>query len=404
MTIQGLRTSENFATNERPENWRKGLLMLDPNGSAPLTALTSQMKEESVDDPKYHWWEKRLQTRRIALSANISAVAAGTPETLSVSSGAFAFKAGDILAVEKGMSEVIQIVQDPVVDTSPIVVRGAAGTTPVAVTVASENPYVVGIGSAYEEGSAAPTGVNFDPTEAYNLCEIFRNTLEMSNTAQQTNLRTTDQVKEAKREVLQLHGIDMERAFWWGARYQTTKNGKPIRFTGGLTSFIDANNIVNQNGVAADMEDLEGWMERMFRYGSNEKMVFCGNRALLAVQQIVRKNSTFNIQSGIKEYGMEVTKLVCPFGSLVIKTHPLFNQMASVIGTYYACDSWFYVLDMSKLTYIYPRNRDTKYEADLKENGIDGMKSGWISECGMRVAHPETHFLIKGLVSGAADS
>ena len=404
MTIQGLRTSENFATNERPENWRKGLLMLDPNGSAPLTALTSQMKEESVDDPKYHWWEKRLQTRRIALSANISAVAAGTPETLAVSSGAFAFKAGDILAVEKGMSEVIQIVQDPVVDTSLIVVRGAAGTTPVAVSVASENPYVVGIGSAYEEGSAAPTGVNFDPTEAYNYCEIFRNTLEMSNTAQQTNLRTTEQVKEAKREVLQLHGIDMERAFWWGARYQTMKNGKPIRFTGGLTSFIDANNIVNQNGSDADMEDLEGWMERMFRYGSNEKMVFCGNRALLAVQQIVRKNSTFNIQSGIKEYGMEVTKLVCPFGSLVIKTHPLFNQMASVIGTYYACDSWFYVLDMSKLTYIYLRNRDTKYEADLKENGIDGMKSGWISECGMRVAHPETHFLIKGLVSGAADS
>lgn len=404
MTIQGLRTSENFATNERPENWRKGLLMLDPNGSAPLTALTSQMKEESVDDPKYHWWEKRLQSRRIALSANISAVASGTPETLAVSSGAFAFKAGDILAVEKGMSEVIQIVQDPVVDTSLIVVRGAAGTTPVAVTVASENPYVVGIGSAYEEGSAAPTGVNFDPTEAYNLCEIFRNTLEMSNTAQQTNLRTTEQVKEAKREVLQLHGIDMERAFWWGTRYQTTKNGKPIRFTGGLTSFIDAGNIVNQNGVAADMEDLEGWMERMFRYGSNEKMVFCGNRALLAIQQIVRKNSTFNIQSGIKEYGMEVTKLFCPFGSLVIKTHPLFNQMSSVIGTYYSVDSWFYVLDMSKITYIYLRNRDTKYEADLKENGIDGMKSGWISECGMRVAHPETHFLIKGLVSGAADS
>ena len=36
------------------------------------------------------------------------------------------------------------------------------------------------------------TGVNFDPTEAYNYCEIFRNTLEMSNTAQQTNLRTTE--------------------------------------------------------------------------------------------------------------------------------------------------------------------------------------------------------------------
>ena len=81
MTIQGLRTSENFATNERPENWRKGLLMLDPNGSASRLLLL-QMKEESVDDPKYHWWEKRLQTRRIALSANISAVAAGTLKLL----------------------------------------------------------------------------------------------------------------------------------------------------------------------------------------------------------------------------------------------------------------------------------------------------------------------------------
>ena len=38
----------------------------------------------------------------------------GTLETLAVSSGAFAFKAGDILAVEKGMSRVIQIIQDPV--------------------------------------------------------------------------------------------------------------------------------------------------------------------------------------------------------------------------------------------------------------------------------------------------
>ena len=76
------------------------------------------------------------------------------------------------------------------------------------------NPYVVGIGSAYEEGSAAPTGVNFDPTEATTIVRSSA-TLEMSNTAQQTNLRTTEQVKESQAEVLQLHGIDMERAFWW---------------------------------------------------------------------------------------------------------------------------------------------------------------------------------------------
>lgn len=403
MTIQGLRTTENWVSDERPKSWRKGLLMLDPNGMAPLTGLTSAMKEESVDDPEYYWWEKRLQTRRVPMSANLDAPAAGTPQSIAVTAGAQAYKSGDVLMVEKTL-EIMHVVQDPVGDTAVSVIRGMAGTTPGAVTVASENPYIICIGSAYEEASPAPTGVNFDPTKVYNFCQIFRNTLEMSNTAQQTNLRTTDQVKEAKREVLQLHGIDMERAFWWGSRGQTTKNGKPLRFTAGITSFIDANNIVNNAGTPTKMTDLEGWMERMFRFGSNEKMVFCGNRALLAIQQVVRKNSTFNIESGIKEYGMEITKLVCPFGVLKIKTHPLFNQMASVPGTYWSMDSWFYVLDMSKLTYIYLRNRDTKYEEKLADNGLDGMKSGWIAECGMRVAHPETHFLIKGLASGVVDS
>ncbi len=406
MTIQGLRTTENFASNERPENWRKGLLKLDPNGMAPLTALTSMMKEESVDDPKYHWWEKRLQTRRVQVSATLAAPAAGTPETITVSSNATAFKAGDVLWMEKG-SEVMYVLTDPIVDTSINVLRGAAATTPEVLTVGTHNPYLVCIGSAYEESSPAPTGVNFDPTEAYNLCQIFRNTFEMSNTAKETNLRTEDQVKEAKREVLQLHGLDMERAFWWGIRHQTTKNGKPLRFTGGLTSFIDANNVVANNGTALTMATLEGWMERVFRYGANEKMGFCGNRAILAINQCIRKNSHFTITSGIKEYGMEVTKIFCPFGSLVLKTHPLFNQQASTPGgspEYWAADSWLYILDMSKITYIYLRNRDTKYEPELKENGIDGLKSGWITECGLRVAHPETHFLIKGLSTGAADS
>ena len=403
MTIQGLRTTENWVSDERPLSWRKGLLMLDPNGSAPLTGLTSAMKERSVKDPEFNWWEKRLQTRRIALSADLTAPAAGTPEVISVVSGALGFKAGDVMWMEKS-SEIMHVLQDPTVDTSLAVLRGAAGTTPAANTVVSDNPYIVCIGSAFEEASNAPTGVNFDPTKVWNYCQIFRNTLEASNTATKTELRTTDAIEEAKREVLQLHGIDMERAFWWGTRFETTKNGKPLRFLGGFTSFIDANNIVAQNGTPAKMTDLEGWLERIFRYGSNEKMAFCGNRALLAINQIVRKNSTFNIQSGIKEYGMEVTKLVCPFGQLVIKTHPLFNQMASVVPTYYSVDSWMYVLDMSKIGYVYLNGRDTKYEPKLEQNGLDGLKSGWITECSIEVAHPETHFLIKGLASGVVDS
>ena len=48
---------------------------------------------------------------------------------------------------------------------------------------------------------------------------------------------------------------------------------------------------------------------------------------LLAINQIVRNNSQFNIQTGLKEFGMDVSRLITPFGTLVLKTHPLFNQI-----------------------------------------------------------------------------
>ena len=63
-----------------------------------------------------------------------------------------------------------------------------------------------------------PTGVNYDPTKKYNYTQIFRNTLEMTRTASKTRLRTGDQVKEAKRECLELHSIEMEKGFIWGAK------------------------------------------------------------------------------------------------------------------------------------------------------------------------------------------
>src|SRR5690554_2956834 len=75
MAINGLRDTSNFVANQRPENWRQTLLLLYPNsaeaGKAPLTALTSLMKEESTDDPVFHWWEKALDDRRLQLAENL---------------------------------------------------------------------------------------------------------------------------------------------------------------------------------------------------------------------------------------------------------------------------------------------------------------------------------------------
>src|SRR6056297_2622789 len=44
----------------RPENWRDTLLYIEPNGTAPLTALMSRMKRQPTTDPQINWLTKSL--------------------------------------------------------------------------------------------------------------------------------------------------------------------------------------------------------------------------------------------------------------------------------------------------------------------------------------------------------
>lgn len=412
MAIQGLRDTSNFVANARPQNWREGIQLLYPNGKMPLVGLTSMMKSRSVDDVQFNWWEKILDDRRFALHAtNGDLTTTNTTLTLAAGENAQSLKQGDVLYVEQ-TGEYIRVGADPTTDLSIVVQRGWAGSTPTGVDANGNNinPNLLLVGSAYEEGSLPPTGVAYDPAQKYNYPQIFRDTLEATRTAMKTRLRTGDAVKEAKRECLEYHGIGMERAFWLGERSSTTKNGKPLHTTRGILNWIDSGNIktaTTDYAAGVTMIGLEEYLYNIFKYGSSEKLAVMGNRALLTIQQIIRRNSTYNIQFGLKEFGMNVSRLDTPYGSLVMKSHPLFNQATggtTGTGPYYGMESWMFVLDMAELSYVYLKDSDTKYQPDLQANGMDGMQSGYLTDAGLEVHHPTTHYLIKNLVLAAADA
>lgn len=413
MGIVGLRATDSFDADARPLNWRAGILRRYPNGKAPLTALTSLMSKASTDDPEYSWWQQVFTSQKVTLTAN-----AGTGTTLTVAAnpageeegGAFQLVEGHVLwAPQTG--EKMLVAADPTSDTAITVQRGWEGTTPTDIDFdgAGINPNLYVVSNAFEEGSDAPTAMMYDPTKFFNYTQIFRNTLEATRTALKTRLRTYELAQEAKRQAAELHSVEMEKALWFGVKSETTRKGRPIRTTAGVLSFIDAGNIVAPADPAAgvEMQEFEAWMEQMFRFGSDEKMGFSGNLALLAIQQMVRRNTNMQIFSGIKEFGMRVTRLDSPFGSIVIKTHPLFNQMlgGTTAGTaYYGMNSTLVVLDMAELKYRYLVDSDTKYQPVLQDNGVDGMKSGYLTECGLEVHHGKNHFRINSLVAGAADT
>jgi hypothetical protein len=363
------------------------------------------MKKKTTDDPQFHWWDKIQSAQRVALATTLNI--SGT--TLTLTTGGSQLKDGHLLYAEES-EEIMLVNGDPASETAVTVVRGYSGTTASAIVATGEgvNPNLTVIGTAYEEGSQAPTGINYDPTKRTNYTQIFRNTLEATRTASKTRLRTGDAVKEARRECLELHSMEIERAFWFGQSNETVRNGKPVRTTEGVLGAISTDNIATiTSGATIDMETLEGYFKRAFDFGSSEKVGFCGNEALLTLQQVVRKNTTYNIQFGVKEFGMNVSRFMTPFGTIILKSHPLWNRMGggtTGTTTYPGVESWLAILDMAELIYRPFQGDDTKWQPDMQDNGLDGLKAGYLTEAGLEIHHPTTHFLIKNLESAAADS
>lgn len=414
MAIVGLRTAEDYIAQykDRPENWRMGILMLEPNGSAPIYALTSMGKSSATDDPVFHWFEEERNAYRMQMSADLDAT--GGSDTVSLVSGGTLLKIGDILRVEQ--TEELLEVTAVTSDTSITVTRGVGGSTVAAVTVAGAgvNPNLLLVGSAYEEGSDAPAGRTYNASERSNQCQIFRDTFQVTNTSRETNMRTGDTVKEDKRRCFDKHQTAIERAVIFGRKATTTRNGRVLRYMDGIVPQIPAGNIVAPGGnfsMAADgsweLQYFEDYLRHIFTYGSNEKMAYCGNRFLLAVQQVCRRNSQYELSPIVKEYGMNVRRVTTPFGELVMKTHPQFNEVSSGITTavaYSAMDTWGLIIDWKFLKYRYMRNRDTKYEPDLTQKGQDGLQAGYITECSIELEFAKCFGLIKGWRSGAADT
>lgn len=429
MAIQGLRNTTSFdqPNGRRPQNFREGILMMYPNSGdiqkAPLTALTAVMKSESTNDPVYHWFTKQLQDRRLKLAADLPAVAAGQVGdagdivTLTIDAAfanSFAVVEGTLLMVEQ-TNEVLYVNSTPTASGQISVIRGFTQTPGSAVVAvdydgAGINPYLVIIGTAFEEGSAAPDPTSFDPIELFNQTQIFRGTYGITGTAAATKTRTGNEAGELKREGLENYSIDMERGLWFGQKTTTIRNGQPLRTTNGVLAQIPATQKWSPPGGAITYDWLVSKSRDLFRYGSSEKMAFIGGTALTAIAEMVRKNGDgqYSLSESVSEYGMKgIRRLHTPTGTLVLKIHPLFSQMVGGDnnGTAFtSMDNAMVVLDMAQLKYRYLEGRDVQFQKDLQLPGVDAKQDGWIGECGLELHHPFTHSVITGITSGAKDA
>jgi len=423
----GMRDTSTYnVTGERPESWRQGIQYLFPNGSAPLTAMMSQMKGEAVTDPHYHWFTQTYINKGAAAvnSGIYTDLTWGTPLSATTSA------AGSVLAAQCTAQFATYLKEGNIVllreelDHSndmqvrvTSVVRGSDTTSGFQFvtlkldgsgngSMVDADRFII-IGSAFAEGDSRPEAISYVPVEHSGYCQIFRTSLSQTRTAMKTKLRTEDSYQKAKKECLQDHSIELEDAFLWGVKtLGTGDNGEPLRTTDGIVQFMRDNYATNvldyrqdpgyagQTWAAGGKAFMNGAIEQSFRWGdTTEKMVFTGNGGMLAIQDVVENNSMYNLSGGETKYGIKVNTLETPFGTWHIKTHPRFTHETSNTNSLLA-------FEMKNIRYRYID--DTKFMADEHfgkggGTGVDGKNEEFLTECGLEFHHPEQFMYISNL-------
>jgi hypothetical protein len=134
-------------------------------------------------------------------------------------------------------------------------------------------------------------------------------------------------------------------------------------------------------------------LELIYRYGSSAKLGLCGSGALLGIQRLVKASGQFQLKSRQADYGITITTWVHAFGTLELKTHPLFSFETTNRND-------ILIVDVPNLKYRYID--DTFFKRDDSEkkntnNSKDATDEEYLTEWGLELHYAETMGFLHGV-------
>lgn len=421
-----MRGNDDWVANQRPMNWRQQIMYLYPNGMAPLTAILSMIGNESADDPQFHWWTQEQTT----VGGDVEGIYTLPDLSLAYAGGGVA---GDMIyaqittalgnRVRAGHQILLRDASDYRVDVTGKVTDAIRGTTNTVLSIRlleaddnspdndlTDSDVFKIIGNINPEGGETPDAIALNPVKVYNLTQIQKTPLSITRTARQTKLRTGDQYQKMKSEALEMHSWEMELMFLWGIRTENIgDNGKPERTTMGVINFIRQYAAANcddytlnptyagQTWVAGGEIWLKNMLEQVFRYGAEEKLCLCGSGFLLGIDALAMTGGQVNLQPAQKVYGMQIREWITPFGSIQMKTHPLFSYDATTRNMGILLEpkemQYKYVQD----TTFYGESTQKSHPEGYGQRRVDGTNEEYLTECGLEFGLPQKCALLNGV-------
>ncbi len=397
--VAGLRGTGDWGTDERPKNFRELILWRNPNGSAPIFALSARTQKETTDDPEFSWWDEPNDLLRLqvagALDSDDQLVTIDSSDPSASAPGnvwglATHLVPGDQLLVEPLVDaetydhEIIQVLT-VVSATKFTAQRGAAGTS--ADTIAND-VFLLKIGNAFAEGTAEPDAASRNPIKYFNYTQIFKNVYELTGSAAATRTRTGDPLANDKKRKAFDHARDIELALLFGQRSEVTgDNGKPKRTMNGIRKFIpgDTTTILTNGWTLETFLDAVSPVFDFDTPAGNTRLAFCGNSALNHFNKLIAKASghtaiNLNVGQKEKQFGVEFMEYILPQGKLLLKTHPLMNRHALYQNS-------MFIMDMSALRWRPLKGRDTKFQDNIQAKGEDAIRGQWMTDAGIELRY-----------------
>lgn len=275
--------------------------------------------------------------------------------------------------------------------------------------------YAMVIGSAFGEGTGAPTAWSDDLAVVYNQCQIFKTPVEITGTLLQASLRGVSKELGRLRDMKsQEHKIQKERAFLFGSNPQGIKggfasleaigdaSGNTLRTTMGLIPALkkhgdSLSSSYEQNVFSSS--DIESYskfvdsMEKIFQYvpTSGMKRAFVGAGALghwskMSGASGFAGDSGWGVDIGDMKrdtLGFNYRTLETPHGMLQLIPTP------SLRGPYNK-----HMVIVSDENLFHAQYRAPKFEASIQANDYDGVKDQYVSDEGIGITLMESHAMM----------
>jgi len=357
--------------------------LLSNAGKDPFTGQGVPVKKKATHNPKFSWWEDKYGEVWDAINSATGYLATATD--LVVDNATY-FTKYDVVKVPR--TGETMLVTNVNISTNTLTVTRSIGSVAAAALV-DDDPLVI-IGSAMEEGSKARDVNTTSAVENYNLCQIFKTTIGATETLQNTDLYSGDDLVSQRKKKGIEHMVAIERAFLFGEKAIDTSGTHPRRYTGGILERI-ATNVQDESSSTLTEAEFESFLEMLFKHGSTTKYLFASAKVLSAINLWAR--GKLQMVPTDKTYGINITRYLSAHGEVLVIKHPLLE------GAIYG--GMAIGLDMETLTYRFLQNRDTFLKSNVQDPDEDVRKDQYISEVGLEIKQEERAALLKGVTGGA---